>query len=92
MADPYDDSSTDTATETPAEDKGDSAKDEGAATALLDKDFFGDKELKPGTRCEVEVDRVLDDQVQVHKVPESEYKDADEAKESSSPSADDMMD
>lgn len=48
--------------------------DDGGATALLDKTFFGDKELKPGVRCEVEITRVMDDQVMVKKVPESEYK------------------
>lgn len=68
MADLYDDAPEGN----PGPSKSD--KSEGAATALLPKDFFGDKTLEPGTRCEVEVSRVLDDQVQVTKVPESEYK------------------
>lgn len=69
MANDYDDSGTE-----PAEPR----KDKGEATELLRRSFFGDKELKPGTRCEVEVVRVMDEQVSVKKVPESEYRDEDE--------------
>jgi len=92
MADIYDDGGSDTATETPAEEK--STKDEGAATGLLSKSFFGEKELKPGDRCEIELDRVFDDQVQVHKVAESDYKDAKDKDEmmASGPMQDDLMD
>lgn len=50
----------------------------GEATALIDKAFFGDKELKPGVRCEIEVQKVMDGQVLATKVPESEYKEATE--------------
>lgn len=72
-----------------------SAKDSGAATAVLPKDFFGDKTLEAGKRCEVEIQKIMDDQVLVSKVPDSEYKDKesgeppDTAPESSS---EDMMD
>lgn len=38
-------------------------------TALLPKSFFLEKDLDPGVRCEVEIDRVLEDEVQVHYVP-----------------------
>ena len=75
----YDDGGgSDSATiESPAEKP--SEKKEGAATGLLSKDFFGGKELKPGTRCEIEVDRILDDQVMVRKVPESDYSKPEES-------------
>lgn len=56
------------------ENSEESKTDKGAATALLPKDFFGDKELKPGTRCEIEVTRVLEDQIEAKKVPQSEYR------------------
>jgi hypothetical protein len=62
-------------------------KDDGAATELLSKSFFGDKSLKPGTRCEIEIVRVTDSQVIARKVPDSEYHDDD------APAAnDDLMD
>lgn len=50
-------------------------KDDGAATELLSKKFFGDKELKPGTRCEVEIVKVTDSQAIVKKVAKSDYDD-----------------
>lgn len=50
-------------------------KDDGAATELLSKSFFGDKELKPGTRCEIEIVKVTDSQVIAKKVAESDYDD-----------------
>jgi len=50
-------------------------KDDGAATELLSKSFFGDKTLKPGTRCEVEIVKITDSQAIVKTVPESDYDD-----------------
>jgi hypothetical protein len=47
--------------------------EEGAPDTLLPKSFFGGEELKPGMRCEVEIVRVMPDQVMVKKVAESEY-------------------
>lgn len=51
---------------------------EGEATSLLPKSFFGDKAVEKGKRCEVEITAIYDDQVQVTKVPESDYKDEPE--------------
>lgn len=34
-------------------------------TALIPNEFFGDKELKPGTECTIRIERVLDGQVSV---------------------------
>lgn len=39
--------------------------DETGKTGLLPKDFFQSDELEPGVRCEIEVVRVFDDQVEV---------------------------
>lgn len=92
--DMYDDGG-DTAVETPPAEteKEESTDKEGAATATLPREFFGDKTLEPGKRCEVEIQRVMDDQVLVSKVPESEYgkgkEEVAEAPESSG--TDDMM-
>jgi len=57
--DPYSDADT-TDTSRPEED----ANGE-TATSLLPKAFFMGKTLEPGSRCEVEVVRVHDDQVEV---------------------------
>jgi len=38
-------------------------------TALLPKSFFGSKELEPGKRCQVEIEKVYGDEVQVSYVP-----------------------
>jgi len=51
--------------DTPSEDKG-------SRTALIPTEFFGDKELEPGTECTVRIERVLDGQVQVAYVPHEE--------------------
>jgi len=54
-----------------APDEGESAEApaseeaEDSPTALLPKEFFAGKDLKPGTRCEIEVVSVQDDSVQV---------------------------
>lgn len=50
-------------------------KDDGAATELLSKKFFGDKVPKVGDRCELEVVRVTESQVIAKKVAESDYDD-----------------
>lgn len=55
-----------------------SEESDGAPESLLPKSFFGDKELEPGKRCEVEIVRVEEDQVLVKKVPESEYSSNEE--------------
>lgn len=56
-------------------------------TALVPSEFFGDKELTPGTECTVKIDRVLDGQVQVsyveHEAEEaSEFGEEDETADS----------
>lgn len=54
--------------EAPAETKDDS----GSNDSLLPKEFFQGKELEVGSRCEVEITRVLSDQVLVKYVPHTE--------------------
>lgn len=50
--------------------------DNGAATALLPKNFFpGDKPLEPGNVCKVKIARVLDDQVEITYVKKYEEDD-----------------
>lgn len=43
-------------------------------TALLPKAFFGDKELKPGVKCEVEIKEIYEGDVMVAYVPHGEGK------------------
>lgn len=61
--------------EGPAE-PGDSPQEESSendsATGLLPTSFFQGKDLKPGSRCEVEIARVHDDQVEVKYVSHSQ--------------------
>lgn len=45
-------------------------------TALLPKASFMGKDLKPGTRCEFEIVRVHDDEVEVKYVPHEESAEA----------------
>jgi len=49
-----------------------SSESKAAQTALIPTEFFGDKELTPGTECKVRIERVLDGQVQVRYVPHEE--------------------
>lgn len=48
------------------------SEEKASKTALIPNEFFGDKELKPGTECKVRIERVLDGQVQVSYVPHEE--------------------
>lgn len=50
----------------------------GSPEELLSRSFFGDKELEIGKRCEVEIVKLMPDQVLVKKVPDSEYKEKPE--------------
>lgn len=61
------------------EDKGE------AQTALLPKAFFQGKDLQPGTRCEVEITQVHDEEVSVKYVEHDESKEAPEPGEEQSP-------
>lgn len=47
----------------------DSPAESTSNTALIPTDFFGGKELEPGTECLVRIERVLDGQVEVSYVP-----------------------
>ena len=49
-----------------------SSEDKASRTALIPTEFFGDKDLKPGTECKVRIERVLDGQVQVSYVEHDE--------------------
>lgn len=57
-------------------------EDKDENTALLPKDFFGDKELKPGNQCTIEIVRSYEDEVEVRYV-----KHEDESKEPEEESA-----
>lgn len=48
------------------------AREEESETALLPKSLFGDKDLKPGSRCSIEVVAVYDDEVEVKYVKHEE--------------------
>lgn len=63
------------------------SEEKASNTALIPTEFFGDKELTPGTECKVRIERVLDGQVQVSYVPHGdsdglEEPDGDEEMES----------
>lgn len=55
-------------------------------TELLSKSFFQGKDLEVGSRCEVEITQIMDDQVSVKYVPHEESK-TEERSESMPPSA-----
>lgn len=52
--------------------------DDVTETATLPKSFFGDKEKKPGDRCEVEVVRLYDDEVEVKYIPHADKEESEE--------------
>lgn len=66
---------------TPEKSEGEEAK---AETALLPKSFFQGKELEIGSRCEVEIERVLDEEVEVRYVEHDKAKEPIEAAEPAS--------
>lgn len=43
-----------------------------ASTGLLPREFFQGKDLTPGTKCEIEVVKVHDDQAEVRYMPHEE--------------------
>lgn len=57
-------------------------------TGMLPKTFFGGKDLTPGTRCEVEIEQVMDDEVHVRYVPHSESDDKGAGKDAPPPPPD----
>jgi len=57
------------AEETEAEEGQSDAVADGEQTALLPTALFMGKELKPGTRCEIEIEHIHDGQVEVKYVP-----------------------
>ena len=63
------------------------------ATGLLPKDLFGGKDLKPGTRYEVEIGRVMDKEVEVRVMDKSdaEEKSEEEQAPAGGPPPDDDM-
>lgn len=85
LDDPFSDSDSPEPESKETEPKDDAApeikpKDDGAATELLSKSFFGDRELKVGSVCEVRVTKITDSQVIVAKV-DKDYTDDEPAKE-----------
>jgi hypothetical protein len=72
----------------PKPDGGDMQDQEGSPqTAVINKDFFGSKELKVGNTCEVRIDRIMDKEVAVSYVPhdENEGKEPDSGESSGTP-------
>jgi len=59
-----------------------------AQTAVLPKDFFQGKDLKPGGECKVRIEQVMDDEVAVTYVPHS-AEDEGAAEEAAAPEAGD---
>lgn len=77
--------------ESPTEDKAEGGEQTETQTALLPKDFFGDKELAVGNECKVKIEKIYDDEVQVSYVPH-ETQDEAAPEESAMPSeTPDMM-
>jgi len=66
------------ADETPEVAPEETPEEQGANVALLPKEFFQGKELAVGSRCEVEIQKVEDDQVLVSYVPHSEDEESAE--------------
>jgi hypothetical protein len=60
--------------ETPETPEDKSQADEESDTGLLPKSFFGDKELKPGNRCTVEIVRCYEDECEVKYVKHGDAK------------------
>lgn len=56
----------------PAESAVEESSESDASTGLLPTSFFQGKDLQPGSRCEVEIARVHDDQVEVKYVSHSQ--------------------
>lgn len=84
LDDPYSDSDSPEPESEEKESKEESApetkpKDDGAATELLSKKFFGDKPIKVGDRCELEIVKITDSQVIAKKVAKSDYDDDDKS-------------
>lgn len=76
MADLYDDSGSDS----PSESR--EKREEGAATSLLPKSFFpSDKDLEVGSTCKVRVEKIMDDQVLVSYAKSEEKTDDDDTEE-----------
>jgi hypothetical protein len=65
-------------------------QESGEETALLPKSFFAGKDIEPGSKCEVEVVHVYQDEVEVRYVKHDKKKDSD-AKEDSEPSMKDKI-
>ena len=82
----YDDSPMQGKPDMAADDKRE--QQDNQAAAVLPKDFFQGKDLKPGTECKVRIERVMDDEVQVSYVP---HEDEGSDKGSKPPMAEDDM-
>jgi hypothetical protein len=70
MRDYYNDEAT--ASQPPPTDQATDKADDSGATALVPRDFLGEGGKQPGDRCEIEVVRVFDDQVEVKYVEHTE--------------------
>lgn len=71
-------------TEVSETEESESKADSAGTPGLLPKDFFHGKELKPGTVCEVKVERVMDGQVEISYVSHSKKSEKTEEVETDS--------
>lgn len=55
--------------EAPPEEAAPEAEASEGPVGLLPKEVFGDKPLEVGSRCEIEIERVMDNQVQIKVLP-----------------------
>lgn len=63
------------------------AEDAGQETALLPKSMFQGKPLEPGTKCEIKIESVMGDEVEVSYVPHEKKEEKKEEKEESTDAA-----
>lgn len=62
-------------------------QEDDSQTELLSKSFFQGKDLQIGSRCEVEIVQIMDDQVAVKYVPHDEEKEDKAAEPQAQPQA-----
>lgn len=65
----------------------DTSGEEDQEAGVLPRSFFMGKDLKPGAICEVKIERVMDNDVQVRYVPHGKDEEESPAEDSSAPSA-----
>jgi hypothetical protein len=64
-------------------------EDAGQETALLPKSLFQGKSLEPGSKCEIKIESVMGDEVEVSYVPHKDKDDKSDKKSDDSGEAED---